>query len=106
MVITAMWAVRSIWSATKRARNGAGRSACKPANGRACDKVLIRRIGNGRAKDSPCKPACAGVLHAARERRCDEKKSDEFPHDVVPRNGVVMSPDSNAQAIETKGKIP
>jgi hypothetical protein len=106
MVITAFWAVRSIWSATKRARNGAGRSACKPADGRACDKVLIRRIGNGRAKDSPCKPACAGVLHTARERRCDEKKSDEFPHDVVPRNGVVMSPDSNAQAIETKGKIP
>jgi hypothetical protein len=106
MVITAFWAVRSIWSATKRARNGAGRSACKPADGRACDKVLIRRIGNGRAKDSPCKPACAGVLHTARERRCDEKKSDEFLHDVVPRNGVVMSPDSNAQAIETKGKIP
>jgi hypothetical protein len=101
MVITAVRAVRSIWSAAKRARNGAGRSACKPANGRACDKVLIRRIGNGRAKDSPCKPACAGVLHTARERRCDE-----FPHDVVPRNGVVMSPDSNAQAIETKGKIP
>jgi hypothetical protein len=106
MVITAVWAVRSIWSATKRARNGAGRSACKPANGRACDKVLIRRIGNGRAKDSPCKPACTGVLHTARKRRCDEKKNDEFLHDGLPRNGVVMSPDSNAHTIETKGKIP
>jgi hypothetical protein len=106
MVQTAAWAVRSIWSAAERARNGARRSASKPANGSACKHVFIRGVGNRRAKDGARKPARAWVLHTTRERRCDEKKSDEFPHDVVPRNGVVMSPDSNAQAIETKGKIP
>jgi hypothetical protein len=106
MVITAVWAVRSIWSAAERARNGARSSAGKAANESAVGKIAAGRVCDSRAKDSPCKPACTGVLHTARKRRCDEKKNDDFLHDGLPRNGVVMLPDSNAQAIETKGKIP
>jgi hypothetical protein len=110
MVITAARAVRTELAAGRQARHAARDAAHKRANEGTFGFAAASNI---RQKCASCRTAhgangciAATVLRTARKRCCDEKKNEDFPHDGLPRNSVVMSPDSSAHAIETKGKIP